>query len=115
MKAQRFFLLWCFVVMPAISSYAQEVWTCRNPLPTSNHLLGVVNTGTQFVAVGQAGVILTSPNGVDWTTRKSGTTIPLYSVTWTGTQLVSGGYGGDFFTSPDGITWTTRKTGTTNY
>ena len=60
------------------------------------------------------GTILTSSNGITWTTRTSGTTNSLYGVTWSGTQFVVVGLSGTILTSPDGITWTTRTSGTTN-
>ena len=70
-------------------------------------------SGTQFVAVGASGTILTSPDGITWTTRTSGTTSGLNAVVWSGTQFVAVGASGVIRTSPDGITWTTRASGTT--
>jgi hypothetical protein len=71
--------------------------------------LSLVWTGRQFVAVGLRGHAWTSPDGKNWTRRKSGTKSDLYSVAWTGKMLVTVGYGGDILTSPDGITWTVRR------
>jgi photosystem II stability/assembly factor-like uncharacterized protein len=71
--------------------------------------MGLVWTGRQFVAVGMRGCIWTSPDGKNWTRRKSGTRSDLYSVAWTGKLLVTAGLGGDILTSPDGITWTARR------
>src|SRR5690606_1295604 len=63
------------------------------------------------------GTIRTSPDGINWTARSSGTTTDLYAVTWTGSLLVTGGdeqAGGEngavFRTSPDGVNWTARNT-----
>ena len=72
-------------------------------------------TGNQLVAVGIMGTILTSPDGIDWTPRNSGTKLELYFVTWTGDQLIATGMRGTILTSPDGITWTPRNSGTTAY
>jgi len=61
--------------------------------------------------------ILTSPDGVTWTARTSGTD-RLYGVTWGGNQFVAVGdyqYGDDtILTSPNGVTWTARTSGTPN-
>jgi len=81
---------------------------------TTQSLNGVAWSGTQFVAVGISGIILTSPNGIAWTTRTSGTGLPLDGVNWSGTQFVAVGAGGIILTSPDGITWTPQASGTTN-
>jgi hypothetical protein len=90
--------------------------------------MGVVWSGTQFVAVGRQGIICTSPDGVVWTTRSSGTQIHLRSVIWAGGQFVAvggnwqenrdddniGPPGSVLLTSPNGITWT-RRTVPTGY
>ena len=79
---------------------------------TTQNLFGVAWSGTQFVAVGDSGIILTSPNGIAWTSRTSGTTQSLNGVAWSGTQFVAVGISGIIVTSPDGIVWTTRTSGT---
>jgi hypothetical protein len=66
------------------------------------------------VAVGDGGAIRTSPDGVTWTPRDSGTTKNLHSVTWTGAQLVAVGEDGAVATSPDGATWTPRPAPTSD-
>lgn len=74
---------------------------------TGNNLNGVVWSGTQFVAVGEAGTVLTSPNGETWTSRSSGTANSLLAVAWAGGKFVAvGGNSGTALTSSDGITWT---------
>ena len=84
--------------------------------PTS--LQSVAWSGTQFVAVGWSGAILTSPDKVTWTSRTPNTGQPLnamsdlYNVVWSGTQFVAVGNSGIIITSPDGITWTPRNSGT---
>ena len=66
------------------------------------------------VAVGEDGAILTSPDGMTWTIRDSGTTADLNGITWGGGQFVAGGYG-TILTSPDGVTWTERNPGITAF
>jgi hypothetical protein len=88
-------------------------WTLRNPFPTQEYLQAVTWTGSQAVAVGQGGTVLTSPDGVAWTKRSSGVTTALSSVIWSGSQLLAVGDGGVALTSTNGITWTRRTTGVT--
>jgi hypothetical protein len=63
-----------------------------------------------FVITGSAGQISTSPDGITWTSRTSGTANELFGVTF-GEGLfvaVGGGSPGTVLTSPDGVTWTAR-------
>jgi len=66
-------------------------------------------TGALYVAVGDAGLISTSPDLVTWTKRTSGTTDPLIAVVWTGTQLFALGSAGTILASPDGAAWTAQR------
>ncbi|MCX6954077.1 MAG: immunoglobulin domain-containing protein [Verrucomicrobia bacterium] len=72
----------------------------------------VVWSGTQFVIVGAEGAIVTSPDGLVWTRRVSGTTQPLNGVTWDGRRFVAVGGYGTILSSADGITWTSHRSGT---
>ena len=55
--------------------------------------------------------ILTSPDGVTWTTRISGTSYGLNGVTYGNNTFVAVG-GSTILTSPDGVSWTIRTSGT---
>ncbi len=105
--------LWLALLNPGLALGAcGDTWTLLNPLPQSNQLQAVTWSGSQFVAVGYAGTILTSPDGVNWTTRTSGTTQILRAVTWSGSQFVVVGDEGTILTSPDGVDWSTQDSGT---
>jgi hypothetical protein len=87
----------------------------------TNILCSVTYGNGLFVAVGNKGTILTSPNGTTWTESNSGTTgdLVLYSVTYGNGLFVAVGWNftsltGTVLTSPDGSTWTTRSMGATN-
>jgi hypothetical protein len=54
-------------------------WQWRNPLPQGNHLLGVTYGDGTFVAVGNRGTILTSPDGETWAQRSSGNKVIVYA------------------------------------
>jgi len=78
---------------------------------TSQDLYGIAWSGSQFVAVGASGTILTS-NGKNWTSQYSGTDQPLSGVAWSGSQFVAVGASGTILTSPDGKNWTAQNSGT---
>ena len=59
------------------------------------------------VAVDAKGLILTSPNGIDWTSRSSATNEGLWTVRSNADQIVAAGGNGTIVTSPDnGNSWT---------
>lgn len=64
--------------------------------------MGVAYGGSQFVAAGFNGTILTSPDGVIWTADTSGTTNTLYGVAYDGGQFVAVGNAGTILTSGGG-------------
>jgi hypothetical protein len=88
-----------------------ESWQVVSPPPTGNSLLAITWTGSQFVAVGALGTILSSPDGVTWTSQNRVTTSDLAGVAWTGGTLVAVGLVGTIITSPDGVTWTSHNWG----
>ena len=84
-------------------------WHWRSPLPQGNGLSSVAYGNNTFVAVGPMSTVLTSPDGVTWTTRTSGSAYSptLLGVTYAKNIFVA--VSGPIFTSPDGITWTQRS------
>ena len=92
--------------------HGQETWTAISS-PTTQNLWSACYGGGQFVAVGEGGTILTSPDGTVWTKRVSGNSLWLVSVGYGNGLFVVVGDQGTILTSPDGITWTQRRTGGT--
>jgi hypothetical protein len=86
-------------------------WNRRNPALTGfAPLRSIVWTGAQFVAVGQAGMIETSPDGSEWTLRSPlGATKSLSKIATNGSLLVAVG-DGVVLTSTDSSKWTTQST-----
>jgi len=72
-------------------------------------------TGNLAFAVGWAGTILFSPDGVNWRNRTSVTTRYLYSVAWSGEQLVAVGSYGEVLVSADGVSWRREDSQTTSW
>lgn len=98
----------------------QKTWTSQS-LPTAvagRQLNAVIYAFGRFVAVGEAGTIVYSPDGVTWTVSTvNGTTslagINLTSMATSGSTLMAVGQGGTVLTSGDGITWTPQATNIT--
>jgi hypothetical protein len=65
-----------------------------------------------FIAVGQLGTVLTSPDGISWTGQDSGQLMNLLSVAYGSAGYLAVGEGGTILTSPDGINWKTQSSGT---
>ncbi len=84
-------------------------WTQRNPLPQSLGILAVVHAG-QFVAVGQGGLILTSPDSATWTAQRRCTESALTGITFGDGLFVAVGEAGTILSSPDGTNWALRST-----
>lgn len=67
---------------------------------------GTPSVGGLFVAVGDAGKIFTSPDGVTWTARTSPTSSGLRTIAFGNQLFLVGADSGEVLTSPDGGTWT---------
>ncbi|MCC5839090.1 MAG: hypothetical protein JJT96_03115 [Opitutales bacterium] len=76
---------------------------------TSVRLHGAIydSFNSQYVVVGDQGTVLTSPDGMDWTTIPSLDNLPLRDLAQTSDGLlVAVGEEGRIFTSMDGVNWT---------
>ena len=101
----------CFLA--ANSSFALSAdplanWHWRNPLPQGNSLTSVTYGGGKFVVVGAGRAILTSTDGVTWTTQTSQTADDLNGVAYGNRKFVAVGSSGSILTSKNGITWTAQ-------
>lgn len=86
-------------------------WTAASSgvTATLNGLLG----GGVLMAVGDAGTIITSSDGLTWTPRASGISSRLNSVAASGTVFVAVGDGGVILRSGDAATWSPVPSGST--
>lgn len=86
---------------------AQSVWQVKAS-NTASSLNAVVFGNGLFVAVGDGGAIVTSPDGEVWTPRVSGTTDQLPSIAFGNGRFVATRVNRSIpaITSADGITWT---------
>ena len=86
-------------------------WEWINPTPQGNPVVDLASDGAQVVAVGSAGFIQTSPDGLNWTTRDSGTSGDFYAVASGNGRFVALGGFGEMYSSLDGITWQAQEIG----
>ena len=89
---------------PTAPAKPSQGWHAQTA-PTSQTLFRIIWSGSQYVAVGGSGTILTSPNGRAWTVQNSSASVNLLDGAWSGTQFVVVGAQGWSLTSPDGRTW----------
>jgi hypothetical protein len=87
-------------------------WTNQTSGVTSD-LYSVAYNGSLIVAVGQSAKVLTSTNGVSWSSSTQGTQ-HFNRVTYGGGKFIAVGMGGTIYTSPDGAAWTQQTSGTSN-
>lgn len=119
--------IFCFCLLLCLPGFARadhvDHWHWRNPLPQGKPLYGIAYGSGTFVAVGEY-IVLTSPDGVDWTMRPSGSTYVLRSIAYDNGIFVAVGTTspcgcGDssivILTSPDGIDWTVRSSDASGY
>ena len=90
---------------PLPASLNDLAWSgsARCPSPSSSLLVGV----------GDSGIVVTSPDGLDWTARGSGTSNSLHAVGWTGDGFFAVGSAGTILASSDGVEWSLRESGAT--
>ena len=96
-----------FVCLPELgASPFRQVWTERTS-GTGNNLSDVTYGQSLYVAVGQSSTILTSPDGVTWTSRSSPVTINVIDdVAFANGVFVAVGLSSSpIIYSTDGITW----------
>jgi len=103
-------LVFLFSVVATTQADPLDVWHFRNSLTQNDY--GITYGSNTFVAVGYGGTILTSPDGITWTSQTSGTTNNLLGIAYGNNTFVAVGNSGTILTSPDGTTWTSRILGT---
>ena len=81
----------------------------------TNDLQGVGANDSLFVVTGGNGIILTSPNGQNWTRRSTPSSRFISSVDAGPAGWVAVGEAGTLWQSADGTTWTPQVSGTTNW
>ena len=85
-------------------------------MPQGNSLLDVIWNGSEFLAVGASGSILTSGNGESWSLTHIATSSTLNGIAWSGTQYVIVGSQGRILSRAGmDLDWTIRDSGTKSH
>jgi hypothetical protein len=86
-------------------------WSVR-PSGTTETINGTAYGAGHFVAVGNNGTLISSPDGTTWTAGASGVTPSLLTVGWfENIGFLAGGNNGTMISSPDGLNWQQVETG----
>lgn len=83
-----------------------DIWHWRKPAATGNPFYGVGFGANKYVAVGERGSIVISPDAINWFAQESGTSLTLRSVCFGNGIFVAVGELGAILVSPDGLNWT---------
>ncbi len=94
------------------SGSVTDGWTAMNS-GTSQDLYGVSYVNGLFVAVGAAGTLLTSADGITWTAQTSNTNSSLHHVAYGAGTYVVVGDAGAVVSSADAAVWTSQAIPTT--
>ena len=105
-------LLCCSSQVQAAQSGTLDNWHLRNALSQGNSIVSVTYGDNTFVGVGASGTIISSSDGITWTSRTSSSTKAFEGVTYGKDTFVAVGESGTILTSTDGISWTSRTSGT---
>jgi len=96
---------------------ANTKWSNINPLPNFTDIKDVIWDGSSYYAVASGGLIITSPDGVNWTPQTLNVIHQLYGIAFSkvgvNKQYVVVGDRGLVATSTDGSSWTFQVTGVT--
>ena len=97
----------------AISTSADGgvTWTSRTS-GTSSLLLNITSGGSLWVAVGDAGAVVTSPGGATWTVQSTPTNAMLRGIAYGNSAYVACGANGTILRSTDGTNWVIQASGT---
>ena len=108
-KAVQVLVLHLLLLLPSLTRATEPLdsWTVRHPTAGSgsSRLERVAYGNGAYVAVGQMGTILVSPDGVAWIEADSGSFEDLSNVTFGNGLFVAVGAFGEILTSGDGFTW----------
>jgi hypothetical protein len=92
-------------------------WNLGTNPENSSRWVSVTYGNGLFVAVSRDGLVMTSSNGITWTSRTSAANNNWTSVTYGNGKFVavaSSGTNNRVMTSPDGVTWTARTSAANN-
>jgi hypothetical protein len=104
------------------STYGNNLYTSSNGTSWTPQIAGSTGTvlnaaafgASVYVVVNNSGLVWSSSNLVDWTSRSAGAN-QFNDVIFANSLFVAVGNTGAVYTSPDGITWTSRSAGSSTF
>ena len=99
-------LLVIFGAACVTSTHAQVFWSNRSPTGITDDILSVVWANGTFAATTAQGNVLSSTDGLSWSSHPASPGTSLASIACSGTIWVAVGAGGTIVSSPDLSTWT---------
>ena len=107
LNALQLLVLHLLLLLPSLTGAIEPLdsWTVRHPTTGSAYVARVAYGNGAYVAVGQMGTIIVSPDGVTWIEADSGSFEDLRDVTFGNGLFVAVGAYGEILTSGDGFTW----------
>ncbi len=103
-----------FISVHTANSDALDNWHQRGAGVTTEDLEAVVYGNGSFIAVGRNGTIVSSADGVLWTSLNSGTTKWIKAITYSNQMFKAVGWEGVYLTSDDGQQWNVQILATSN-
>ncbi len=100
-----------FAMKLSAGSDPLETWRWRNPLPQGNDLQNLAFANGLFFAMGEAGTLITSSNGLDWSAQFVDSSQKFHGVSWGAGIYVALGTAGAIFTSSNAKDWSWRASG----
>ncbi len=88
-----------------------ETWEVLNPTTTTAQIRDLAASPDRLVAVGEAGLVLTTSDGENWKPQDSGTRETFEAVAYQGGVWLAYGSSGTIFSSDDTHTWAQRTGG----
>jgi hypothetical protein len=112
---KRLHAAWLLLLFSASATTADQFDHLTPRVSGVSTALNAVAFGTSnYVAVGDGGVLLMTQDSLVWNKQPSAATNDLLGVAFGGGLFVGVGKGGTILTSSDGISWTVQTSGTTN-
>ncbi len=93
------------------NTIVRSIIQLRMPKSCDPDFRAIVYAKNQYVVVRESGLIMTSPDGLKWTSRASPTKNNLLGLFWDGHQYLAGGDQGTILSSTNGIKWANRDSG----
>jgi hypothetical protein len=114
MKLRKSICLVALVASFATCGYAQISWTSHSPAGISDDIWGVTYANGTFAAVTSGGRVLTSSDGLAWSSQVIDAGVWLLSIAYGNGEWVVVGDKGTILVSPDLKTWSLPASGTVN-